>query len=226
MIKNYLLLQINDALFPIGAYSHSYGLETYIQKNLVYDEKTSAAFIKNYLYESFCYSDLLTAKLCHEYAASENAEDILRINALVTASKTPYELRNASKKLASRFIKTVSLFETEYETDIFERCIKQSEDLNYAVVYGVFCAAAGIEFRAAAQNYIYAQTSAMATNCVKAIPLSQSAGQRILFDTHKYFDEIIELVLKAGEDELCMGTPGFELRSMQHEALYSRIYMS
>ncbi len=33
--KKFLLLQVNDALFPIGAYSHSYGLETYIQKNLL-----------------------------------------------------------------------------------------------------------------------------------------------------------------------------------------------
>ena len=31
--SKFLLLQVNDALFPIGGYSHSYGLETYI-KNL------------------------------------------------------------------------------------------------------------------------------------------------------------------------------------------------
>ena len=30
--KEFLILQINDSLFPIGSYSHSYGLETYIQK--------------------------------------------------------------------------------------------------------------------------------------------------------------------------------------------------
>ncbi|MDU7968180.1 MAG: urease accessory protein UreF, partial [Paeniclostridium sordellii] len=41
MNKNiFILLQINDALFPIGAYSHSYGLETYIQKNIVKDIDT------------------------------------------------------------------------------------------------------------------------------------------------------------------------------------------
>ena len=33
-ISKFLLLQVNDALFPIGGYSHSYGLETYIQKGL------------------------------------------------------------------------------------------------------------------------------------------------------------------------------------------------
>lgn len=35
--KKFLVLQMNDSLFPIGAYSHSYGLETYIQKGIVKD---------------------------------------------------------------------------------------------------------------------------------------------------------------------------------------------
>ena len=40
-----LLLQVNDALFPIGAYSHSYGLETYIQEGRVRDAKTAGEYI-------------------------------------------------------------------------------------------------------------------------------------------------------------------------------------
>lgn len=33
--KQFYLLQVNDALFPIGGYSHSQGLETYIQRGIV-----------------------------------------------------------------------------------------------------------------------------------------------------------------------------------------------
>ena len=41
-IRRFFLLQVNDALFPIGGYSHSQGLETYIQQGRVHDEKTAA----------------------------------------------------------------------------------------------------------------------------------------------------------------------------------------
>lgn len=36
-----LLQQICDSVFPIGAYSHSYGLETYIQLDRVRDAETA-----------------------------------------------------------------------------------------------------------------------------------------------------------------------------------------
>ena len=42
---NFYLLQINDALFPIGAYSHSQGLETYIQREIVHDEAAAKEYI-------------------------------------------------------------------------------------------------------------------------------------------------------------------------------------
>lgn len=39
--KQFYLLQVNDALFPIGGYSHSQGLETYIQRGIVHNVDTA-----------------------------------------------------------------------------------------------------------------------------------------------------------------------------------------
>ena len=63
---HFLLLQINDSLFPIGAYSHSYGLETYIQQGIIHDEETAATYITNRLRYNFTYTDLLAARLAYD----------------------------------------------------------------------------------------------------------------------------------------------------------------
>lgn len=65
-IRRFFLLQVNDALFPIGGYSHSQGLETYIQQGSVCDEKTAAEYIhKN------CVSHLLIP-ICWQFALRGN----------------------------------------------------------------------------------------------------------------------------------------------------------
>ena len=74
--------------------------------------------------------------------------------------------------------------------------------------------------------FLYAQTSAMVTNCVKTIPLSQSDGQKILFSLEPLMETLIEMVEQAEPEMLCASTPAFDLRSMEHETLYSRLYMS
>ena len=66
----------------------------------------------------------------------------------------------------------------------------------------------------------------MVTNCVKTIPLSQSAGQHLLSSCYDAFESILGDVMQWTEEDLCLSAPGFDLRGMQHEKLYSRLYMS
>ncbi len=75
-------------------------------------------------------------------------------------------------------------------------------------------------------HYLYAQTSAIVTNCVKTIPLSQTSGQQLLSGCYVEFDDILTDVMNRREDDLCLSAPGFDLRGIQHEKLYSRLYMS
>lgn len=226
--KNFLLLQINDALFPIGGYSHSYGLETYIQKNLVTNTDTAWDFISRRLCYGFCYNEFLTARLAWEYARKENLEKIEELEEILEASRVPREIREAGKKLGSRFVKTVQKLEIVYENDCFQRYFRarQGKTMVHACAYGVFCGSVGIPCEDVMETYLYAQTSSMVTNCVKTIPLSQTDGQKLLFRAQSLFEEILEKLDTLTEADLCRSTPGFDIRCMQHEGLYSRIYMS
>ena len=224
----FFLLQVNDALFPIGGYSHSYGLETYIQKGIVHDEDSAEEFIHKRLEYNFLYNEFLAVRLGWEYAVRGDLTAISRLEEIMEAGKIPRETREASRKLGSRFIKTLSALEIPRENRVFEeyREARKGKSVHHAVAYGVFCWAAGITREEALEHFLYAQTSAMVTNCVKTIPLSQSSGQKLLSGCYPLLQKLTREVKELGEEWLGLSSPGFDLRCMQHEGLYSRIYMS
>ena len=228
MDPDFLLLQMNDSLFPIGAYSHSYGLETYIQKDIVHNTETAKTYIERRLTYNFLYADLLAASLSYDAALKKDLEGLCRIEDSMEASRVPREIREASAKLGNRFLKTVSLFEEVKENAFFEEFVKarSGKTACHPVTYGLICACTEISKEKCLSNYLYSQASQMVTTCVKAIPISQSDGQRILYELEPLFHELLEKVVKLTEDDLCRSTPGFDLRSIQHERLYSRLYMS
>ncbi|CEO12154.1 urease accessory protein UreF [[Clostridium] sordellii] len=229
MNKNiFILLQINDALFPIGAYSHSYGLETYIQKNIVKDIDTVFKYLKCNLKTTILYTELLSISLAYDYAKDNKLNEIIRLEEIINASKIPSEIRLASQKLGSRFIKTVEAIEISTEGQIFNDYIKASKEIQptHSVAYGVFCSAVGIEKIKAIEGFLYSYTSSTITTCVKSIPLSQTHGQRLLYKSYEIFEEILSILPSLTLKDLCISTPGFDIRCMQHETLYSRLYMS
>jgi len=227
--KLFYLLQVNDALFPIGAYSHSQGLETYIQKGIVKDEKTAEEYILNKIRWNLAHSELLAVKLSCEYAKERNLAGILKVEEILEASRLPEEQREASRKMGSRFVKTIDKLDLDITVSgIFAEYVenRRGNVMNHCCAYGVFCGALEMELDEVLAHYLYNQTSAIVTNCVKTIPLSQTAGQKLLAGCYDSFKTILREVKAWTEDDLCISAPGFDIRGMQHEKLYSRIYMS
>ena len=227
--KLFYLLQVNDALFPIGGYSHSQGLETYIQKGIVRDEISAEEYIINKLKWNLANTDLLAVRMVFEAAREGDLNRIMEVEELLEASRLPAEQRDASKKMGSRFAKTVDKLDLEdCREGIFRDYVesRKGKVINHCCVYGVFCGALGLEIGETLSHYLYAQTSAMVTNCVKTIPLSQTAGQQILAGCYESFKGILEQVMDMGEKDFGLSAPGFDIRGIQHEKLYSRIYMS
>ena len=227
--RDFYLLQVNDALFPVGGYSHSQGLETYIQKGLVRDERTAEEYIHNKLCWGLAYTELLAARLAWEAAEAGDTDALVRLEDILEASRLPEEQRDAARKMGSRFAKTIEKLRLPTcENGIFRTFLerRKGRTVSHCCIYGVFCACMEIDEESCLAHYLYAQTSAMVTNCVKTVPLSQSAGQALLSGCYQEFERLLAQVMDCTEEDLCLSAPGFDLRGIQHERLYSRLYMS
>lgn len=99
--KQFYLLQVNDALFPIGGYSHSQGLETYIQRGIVHDVDTAREYITHKIKWNLAYTELLAARLAYEAAEKKDLQELLYLEELLEASRIPMEQREAARKMGS-----------------------------------------------------------------------------------------------------------------------------
>ena len=193
--KQFYLLQVNDALFPIGGYSHSQGLETYIQRGIVHNVDTAREYITHKIKWNLAYTELLAARLAYEAAEKKDLQELLYLEELLEASRIPMEQREAARKMGSRFAKTIEKLGLSIsETGIFREYLdaRKGKAVNHCCIYGVFCAEMQIPLEEALTHYLYAQTSAIVTNCVKTIPLSQTSGQQLLSGCYGEFDEILK----------------------------------
>lgn len=226
--KDFLLLQINDALFPIGSYTHSFGLESYIQKGWVKNKETALNYLKANLGTQFLHSDLLSLKLAYEYAIkgdNSGLKKILELEENLYISTSPLELRNANQKLGTRFLKTIKILPLA-PNEFFQKYLCATITPTHSSSYGVFCASMKLTLTSSLKHYLYAQSSNTVTNCVKTIPLSQNDGQKILLELQKTFKTLLRNLKSLDISYLCASSLHNDIKAMQHQTLYSRLYMS
>jgi urease accessory protein len=221
------LLHLSDPTLPIGGYAHSAGLETYVQAGVVYDAATAKAFVTEMLSQNLQFTDAALVSLAYEATEQNDWEELVRLDDECTAVKLPREIRQASQKLGTRLLKIFQpLCNNALASQYRESIQKQQLSGHYCLVFGLYACALQIPKADALTGFYYNAAVGMVTNGVKLIPLGQQDGQEILFGLHPLIQELVSNTLQPDRTRIGLCCPGFDIRSMQHEDLYSRLYMS
>lgn len=221
------LLQLSDPTLPIGSYAHSNGLETYVQQGIVKDIATAREFVIEMLSKNLSYTDAAFVSLAYNAANNNDLEQILQLDDKCTAVKLPREIRQASQKLGMRLLK---IFQPICKNAIIfeykEAVYLQKATGHYSIVFGICACALNILKAEALTGFYYNAAAGLITNCVKLIPLGQQQGQELLFSLQTLINELVKNSIEPSEEMIGICCSGFDIRCMQHEQLYSRLYMS
>jgi urease accessory protein len=221
------LFQLCDSNFPSGGFSHSFGLETYIQTGKVHNAETLSQWLDVFLKEQLVTADGLALKMAYEALQAEDQDEVWRMDRLLTIQNMPRETREGTQQMGKSMTKIVAaIYDTPLIT-LYKKRVKQKESFGHpAIVFAIAGHHLDIPKQKVILYYLYTVIVNLAQNAVRAIPLGQTAGQKII---HAFLPKLQTAAEEIETlDALDFGTiaPGIEWSQMQHERINVRIFMS
>lgn len=221
------LFQIHDSAFPIGSYTQTYGMETYIQEDRIRTKEDLISFCTSFLFHNLVRGDAILIQEAYAAAKIRDSNRLLYLEQLCGAMKLAKESREASVNLGRQFIRTVSpLGADDFLSKWKERIDSKSIKGHYAILYGIHSAAMGVSVHHAVMTYLYASVNGLVQNAVRAVPFGQTTGVQAMYELIGLVTEAAQMVSTFTEDDIRNNALGIELASMRHEYLFSRLFIS
>lgn len=222
------LFQFCDSNFPTGAFSHSYGLESYIQEDKVHDKNSFYEWLKMYLNEQLVHTDGLACRLVYEALEKDDYDEIWKIDRMLVAQSLPREPREGTQRIGRTMLNLVeTLYQEMPSVAFYQQRIKEKKSFGHpAVAFTMLAFDLGVDLPTAILYYLYSTTTSLVQNGVRAIPLGQTDGQKVIQQFQKDLANAVEVIQQLDKDDFGIVSPGLELSQMKHERVNIRIFMS
>jgi urease accessory protein len=221
------LLQLCDTALPIGAYTFSNGLETYTQQGLIAEVTTLQEWLEAILHHTVHSSHLLPVALAHRSTTAGDWTQIECLDQHLTAMKHARELRDASVKTGQGLLRlAVQVWPGPAVERLHELYQQHRLVAHQALVLGVIGCQLGYGERIIIEAAGYQWLSSMISAALRLLPIGQLAGQRLLTTLLPHLPVIADAIRQQGWEDLSSAAPELDIRAMQHETLYSRLFQS
>jgi urease accessory protein len=213
------LLQLASPTLPVGAYSYSQGLEAAIDARLVSDAASAQRWIEDVLELSVVTMEApVLLRLCNAWR-DQNEQGARYWNELLLASRESAELRAETVQMGYSLVQLLTGLGEPHDFGPWD-------EVSFPAAFA-FCAVRfGVNPREALIAYLWSWVENQVIAAVKAVPLGQTAGQRMLLAFGRRIVEQVERACSLSDEFIGSMAPGLAILSSHHELQYSRLFRS
>lgn len=207
--------------FPVGAYTYSHGLEWAIEDGTVVDAATLGLWLTAILRHGAGRTDAIV--FCHAWRCE--GDTVIAVAELATAFQPSKERHLEATAQGRAFLSAVAAAwpndRVATLTEVFA-----ARPIPYPVAVAACAAAHDVPLAPALTAMLTAFVANIVSAGVRAIPIGQTDGQRLIAALGPVVAEVAEAAMTASLDELGGATLRADIASMKHETQYTRLFRS
>ncbi len=211
--------------FPVGAFTYSHGLEWAIEDGTVTSADDLRAWLSDILRHGAGRSDAIL--FAHAYRASASGD----IGAMRSVAELAYALQPSRERRLEAGAQGKAFVTAIGATWDAPSLALLAKDLAPTpVAYSVAVAVAASDHRLglplALESFVSAFVANLVSAAVRAVPLGQTDGQRVIRDMAPIASAVAGEALAATLDDVGGAVLRADIASMKHETQYTRLFRS
>jgi len=219
------LMWLASPALPVGGFSYSEGLEAAVDDGLVRGEASAAEWLANQMTLAPARADLPVLAQAH---AAWRRADLARITALndfVARTRETRELRLQTEQMGRSLVEWLRNQDAGDDARL-AHLAALAPSPTWPVAFALATARANATAAQALHASLFGWAENMVQAALKAVPLGQLAGQRILQALVARMPPLIEQALAMTDDDMQSFSPMLGIASARHETQYSRLFRS
>ncbi len=221
------LLHLASPALPIGGFSYSQGLESAIEHRIVSDEASAGRWIRDALTLTLAQAEAPVWLLQFDHWRGGDLAALTRWNDWFLVSRESSELRRETEQMGWSLAQLID--KLGWGGPARAAMLAASDAWALPTVHAGAAEALGIAREAGLAAYLFGWAENQVAAALKAVPLGQVAGQRILVTMHAAIPAVVaEAVERAAQSPPRLSTMStqFGVLSARHETQYSRLFRS
>lgn len=226
------LMWLASPALPVGGFSYSEVLEAAVDKGLVTNEAQASQWLTDQLLVSQARSDLAVVAQAIDAWRQHNLPRVAELNTWVLTTRESSELRQQTQQTGRSLLEWLRQLPAPNGSDEaqqrLERQLAFARDLppTWPVAFALAAAQTAAPAREGVLACAFGWAENMSQAAIKAVPLGQTGGQRILARLLQAIPAAVDSAIALPDEQRQAFTPMLAILSAQHETQYSRLFRS